>query len=287
MTKNLTELGRTLKYPDGSLHPVKIPFASWASAQILGQIAHILLSEVMGYSVVLLENTGMDSGQPVRYAAGCIDILDPTCSKYDVMAPQVHFTIESWPYGISVASALPPNIQPELLSVLSYNIFDANYLWASVVEDGATQKVSLDYYKSYDAARFQPHRFFDPWQRMLELVPAKYIVRCSDMLPGSINDRNVETYMRVRTSAREARGSRPARTRTGSESESKRDGTESQSEPGSKRGGAGRGGERGSHALRGMVLCLPTPPYAPRLMVSAPTPPIPPSPLPSPQVPPM
>jgi hypothetical protein len=196
--RNATAQNRTLKYPDGSLHPVKIPFAVWVSAQILSQIAHILLSEVMGYQVELLENAGKDSGQPVRYAAGCDDAYDLTCAKTDISHPKVHLTLETWPYGISVAASLPSDIQPELFNVLSYNTYLATYIWAAVVEAAAAEKLSLDYYKGYDAA-FLPHRFFDHWTRMLELIPNQYIIRCSEMLPGSVNDRDAANYVRVRS----------------------------------------------------------------------------------------
>jgi hypothetical protein len=195
--RNATAQNRTLKYADGSLHPVKIPFAAWVSAQILSQVAHILLTEVMGYKVELLENAGKDSGQPVRYAAGCEDVIDLTCAKNDISHPKIHFTIETWPYGINVAARLPSDIQPELLSVLDYNTYLATYLWSAVVEAAAAEKLSLDFFKGYDTA-FRPHRFFDRWTRMLELIPSQYIVRCSEMIPGSVNDRDIENYMRVR-----------------------------------------------------------------------------------------
>jgi hypothetical protein len=196
-TKNATGQTRMLEYPDGSLHPIKIPFAVWASAQIVSQIAHILLSEVMGYRVVLLENAGKDSGQPASYAAGCVDASTTPCTQYDISRPMVHFTVETWQYGIGVALALPADIQPALISVLDYNTFEATYLWASVLEDGSAQKLSLDYFKSYDANLAQPHRFFDHWRRIQELIPEKYAVRCADMTAKSINDRDVANYIRV------------------------------------------------------------------------------------------
>ncbi len=145
---NASSPTRMLKYPDGSLHPVMIPFAVWASAQIVSQVAHILLSEIMGYSVLLLENTGKDSGQPVRYASGCSDTLDLSCSRFNILRPKVHFTIESWSYGISVNEAMPADIQPVLSNLLEYNTYDATYLWKAVVQDGAAQLQSLDYYKA-------------------------------------------------------------------------------------------------------------------------------------------
>ena len=197
-TINATAQTRMLEYPDGSLHPVKIPFAVWASAQIVSQIAHILLSEVMGYSVVLLENAGKDSGQPASYAAGCFDATNVPCTQFDISRPKVHFTVETWQYGIGVATALPADLQPALISVLDYNAFEATYLWASVLNDGAAQKLSLDYYKSYDANLAQPHRFFDHWRRIGQLIPQKYAVQCADMAAGSVNDRDLANYIRVR-----------------------------------------------------------------------------------------
>lgn len=80
--------------------------------------------------------------------------------------------------------------------MLTYKTYLATYIWAAVVEAGAAEKLSLDYYKGYDA-NFKPHRFFDHWTRMLELIPSQYIVPCSEMLPGSVNDRDVANYVRV------------------------------------------------------------------------------------------
>lgn len=151
---NTSSPSRMLKYPDGSLHPVMIPFAVWASAQIVSQLAHILLSEVMGYSVQLLENAGKDSGQPIRYAAGCVDILDLTCSHNNLLRPRIHFSVETWTYGISVAESMPSDIKPALLNLLDYNAYDATYLWGATVQDGAKQRQSLDYYKASPSTFF-------------------------------------------------------------------------------------------------------------------------------------
>ena len=145
LSKNVSQT-KFLKYPDGSSHPVKIPFAVWASAQVVAQLGHILLSEVMGYSVQLLENSGKDSGQPVRFAAGCTDILDLTCTIHNLMNPKVHFTVETWSYGIGVETSMDSDVQPVLLNVLDYTTYDATYLWDAVVQDGAAQKQALDYY---------------------------------------------------------------------------------------------------------------------------------------------
>ena len=36
--------------------------------------------------------------------------------------------------------------------------------------------------QAYDATRFQPHVYFDHWSTMLERIPSKYIVSCSEMV---------------------------------------------------------------------------------------------------------
>ena len=188
LSTNTSSQGRLLKYPDGTLHPVMIPFAVWASAQIVSQIAHILLSEVMGYSVLLLDNTGKDSGQPVLYAAGCLDILDLTCAHHNILRPTVHFTVETWSYGIGVQAGMPADIQPALLSLLDYYTHDATYLWEAVVLEGTAQRQALDDYEARlpaFASRAFPRSGVRAALRNLLMVPLPLSVSFDLTIPPS------------------------------------------------------------------------------------------------------
>jgi hypothetical protein len=187
LTINSTGL-KYLNYANGSAHSISLPYPSWQSARILADITYILLHEVMGYSVVLTEmDTVMDS-YPISLAAGCIDVDDFACSRRDVENPIVHMSIESWMMGMRRASTLPSEVQPVLLGVLDYSTADQIFLWQETVSAGLG-KLSLDYYRSYDASSYKPHVFFDHWTRMFELLPPELIVRCSTMTPGSVHER--------------------------------------------------------------------------------------------------
>ena len=188
---------KVLKYSDGTIEPVKVPFGGWASIQIVGHIAHILMSEVMGYNVTLLENAAQNSGQAVKFSAGCKNPEGTNCQDRDLMHPTVHFSLETWQYGSSIALALPADIQPTLLNVQGYNTFEAMYIWNEVARLASADKVSLDYFKSFDAKYFQPSKYFDSWEVMLNKVPLEFITKCSEMGDGSINDRYASQYTQV------------------------------------------------------------------------------------------
>ncbi len=185
-----------LRYPDGTTHPVRIPFAGWASAQVVSQIATILLSEVMGYVVLLLDNAAQNSGQPVRFAAGCEDPDDVECVARNILRPKVHFTLESWQFGISVVSKMRSDIQPTLLGELNYRTYEALYIWDAVARSAAVDLISLDYYNSFDARYFYPRKYFDDWRRLLQ-IPKDFVLRCSDMRQGFVNGRDIVRYSKV------------------------------------------------------------------------------------------
>ena len=184
---------KVLKYSDGSFHPVLLPYVAWESAMIVADITYILLNEIMGYSVVLVEIDTVFDSYPVNFAAGCFDPDDPTCAQRDFEHPIVHLTIESWMMGIRRASLLPPEVQPVLLSVLDYAIDDQIFLWQDTIAS-ALGHLSLDYYRSYDATFYKPHVYFDHWTRIFELLPESVIVRCSTMTPGSVHERLTDHY---------------------------------------------------------------------------------------------
>ncbi len=185
-----------LVYKDQSEHSVKIPYQSWTSVQVNAQIAHILLTEVMNYSVEFVPIHTLVSSNAVNLVSGCSQTADCPCQPSDITDPIVHVTLETWAGGITTASCLSADIRPSMVSVLKYPGDDAYFLWSEIVESGwnSSQKLSLDYYRSYDADLFEPHVFFDTWQKILELLPSEVIIRCSDMTPGSENARNTEQY---------------------------------------------------------------------------------------------
>ena len=185
---------RSIIYSDGSVHPVKIPYPAWTSARVLGDIVHILISEVMGYNAVLLHVDTVFDQDIVGLAAGCQDV---NCDQIDIENPEIHFTLETSNLGASRALVLPAELRPELLAVLSYDLFDQWYIWLDVVEAGlnSDSHVSLDYYRSYDAQIFSPHVFFDEYERVLGLLPTNVTVRCSAMVGSRL--RNTEQYSRA------------------------------------------------------------------------------------------
>ena len=168
------------------------------SARVVGDIAYILLSEVLGYSTILFDTGAIFSPHVVNYVAGCLDPDDSGCKMRDPESPQVHFTLETWMAGNQRAAALPENIRPPLLSVSDYNLVDGYYLWQQVLDDGlaSKQRLSLDFFRSYDANLFKPHEFFDPWEKVLASVPSHAIVRCSAMGPDSSTPRLTANYIR-------------------------------------------------------------------------------------------
>jgi hypothetical protein len=69
----------------------------------------------------------------------------------------VHFTLETWDRGYTRSLAIPQDVRPVLLSVLSYDLLDEWYLWRDVVDAGwnSSAHLSLDHYRSYDASAFE------------------------------------------------------------------------------------------------------------------------------------
>ena len=128
-----------LIYPDKSEHSIKVPYATWASAQITSQIAHILLSEVLGYSTSLMASI-LRSSDPINMEAGCVDADDATCAVRDATNPAVHISIETWLFGISWADDLPSSIRPPIMRVFNYETLDGYYIWPSVHQAGLASK---------------------------------------------------------------------------------------------------------------------------------------------------
>ena len=188
-----------LKYPDGSLHPVLIPFASWESAQIVSNIAYLLITEAMEYSAILVDGITW-SPQAVNLVAGCF--TTDNCSKFDITNPGLHFTVESWSGGILQVQALPSNLRPVIASVLNYNTYDGPFVWQKVVDAGMQGKehLPMNYYTSYNANYHKPFLYFDPWNKLLEVISEEIIVRCSDMLdPGSSFYPAIQNYLKHTT----------------------------------------------------------------------------------------
>ena len=190
---NNTKL-KSLVYSDGTTSPVRVPYASWVSERVVAAVTYILLSEVMQYSAVFVQNINL-SVQAVSLTKGCRDPNDALCSDRDFDHPIIHFTSESWEGADIAASSGPRLYQPLLQSILNYDTVDSLFVWQGTVDAGlnSPSPLSLDFYRSYNF-RNRPHRFFDPWTRMLELLPANVIMTCSEMGPGSPEDRQADIY---------------------------------------------------------------------------------------------
>ena len=201
---NRTNQINFLVYPDQSSHSVKIPFQSWTSVQVNAQIAYILLNEIMHYSVEFVPVYTLVTGDAINLVSGCMQTSDCSCQPNNIADPKVHVTLETWAGGITQASCLPADVRPSLVSVLNYPGDDSYFLWGEIIEAAwnSSQRLSLDYYRSYDASVFEPHVFFDTWQKMLELLPSEVIIRCSEMTdPESENYANTTQYTLVTNDA--------------------------------------------------------------------------------------
>jgi class 3 adenylate cyclase len=197
---NQSEKLSVLTYPDQSEHPIKIPDLPWTSGQINAHVANILLREIMRYSTELVTIRSYDSDAIVSLVSGCQNTTGCSCSKHSegnsievsqqsqlqlslqkANYPIIHVTLETWSSGIKRALCLPVHSRPFLASVLQYVGDDSYFLWRETVETAlnSTKQLSLDYFRSYDIQKFEPHLFFDPWQELLQSLPVDVIVRCS------------------------------------------------------------------------------------------------------------
>ena len=190
---------RKLHYQDGTFHPVRIPYSAWSSARILGDIVYILLSEIMGYSVVLYETNTLLDDEIVSATAGCFDVDTSDCVEHNNNDPLVHFTLETWQTGYQRGIDLPANVRPVLLGIQRYDLLDQLYIWPTVVESGlrAPEPLFLQFYRSYNASSYRPHVHFDSLPRLLELLPRSVVIPCSSMGPNTTNFRDTELYTRV------------------------------------------------------------------------------------------
>ncbi len=98
MNKFEVDALRFLKYPNGILHTMSIPYPSWSSAQFffLAQISHILLNEAMKYSTSLYIMDVIDDAAVLRSLLGCLDNLDLQCVSRKMDEPTVHLALETW-----------------------------------------------------------------------------------------------------------------------------------------------------------------------------------------------
>jgi hypothetical protein len=171
-----------MRYPNGSMHAVKIPYAAWTSARIFALVVDNLLRNVMGYATELVVFEGKDA-DVVSATAGCRDFTDFECKEHDIFNPGIHFSLESWTDGINRASSLPSELRPELISILDYNLDDGYFLWKEVVTDGLNtpNHLNLATHYSYDAKFHKPHAHFDSWEKLYQLLPESSVVKCTDI----------------------------------------------------------------------------------------------------------
>ena len=188
-----------LKYTDGHLQSIRIPLLDWASARVAANVAQILLYEVMGYSVILVDVADSNSVEVINYVSGCFDADDPYCVQRDFSDPIVHFTVETGKNGEVRASILPDDIQPKLIKILSYSLSDGWHIWQDTLDESlrSPEHLALDNYRAYNHANFNPSLFFDSWTRIFDLLPGDVIVRCSEMGPNSSHPRRADAYTRA------------------------------------------------------------------------------------------
>ncbi|EKX32018.1 hypothetical protein GUITHDRAFT_121812 [Guillardia theta CCMP2712] len=193
---NKTGSLRKLRYADGSLHDVLLPYAGWASARILAEIFYILLAEVMEYSVTVFDNSVPNSGAGVNYVSGCLDPTDASCAIRNLTNPLLHFTIESWSSGIERTQKLPNDLQPTLLTVMEYDTVDQIFIWSDVYNAGTRQNIFLDYYKFYDPALYSAFEYFDSLDTLLKILPIEYLETCTALDTKEFgNDRRKNKYI--------------------------------------------------------------------------------------------
>jgi hypothetical protein len=138
----------------------------------------------MQYSSRLVVLDSADDAVVISNLVGC---LDPACTHVNTEDPVVHFSLETWTDGIVRVHEQSPKNRPPLLNVLDYNLDDGYYLWRKVATIGLQDAVpiELDHYASYNVDNYKPHKYFDHWTRLFELIPSDSIVKCSDIFSGA------------------------------------------------------------------------------------------------------
>ena len=126
---NYSHKNLSLIYADGSLHPVSLAYPDWRSAQIIAAVTHILLEEVLGYSVVYYSIHTQNSELIINAAAGCVNLTDMRCKQNNIWEPFVHLAFEMAPRAYDQAQSLPQEIRPSLLNVMNYLGEATLYVW--------------------------------------------------------------------------------------------------------------------------------------------------------------
>ena len=157
---------RYLVYSDGSKHAVGVPYLRGGSAQIIGEIANILINEKIGYVSNLFDPETIFAASMINYVAGCFEPNDTSCSigNRDVDHPKVHFSLETWFNGmIRAEQTLPLDVRPTLVNELNYNVLDTYFLQPVTYEKAKalSPPIWLDSYEFYNAARYKPHQVMD------------------------------------------------------------------------------------------------------------------------------
>ena len=191
---------RYLVYPDNTESPVLLPYMSVISSQMISEVSYILLTEVIGYHAKQFDPNSIFSADFISFAAGCLDPSDQSCSKRDFDHPLVHFCFETWTNGVIRAEILPENIRPTLLDLQEYNLDESFYLWPQTHQAAleSSDHLWLDDYHFYNSNYYQPHKYFEPWQRMIEVVPLEMRARCTDVFKYGLQQSTFsEVYFEV------------------------------------------------------------------------------------------
>eukprot|EP00291_Cryptomonas_curvata_P000921 CAMPEP_0172189810 /NCGR_PEP_ID=MMETSP1050-20130122/22745_1 /TAXON_ID=233186 /ORGANISM="Cryptomonas curvata, Strain CCAP979/52" /LENGTH=335 /DNA_ID=CAMNT_0012864575 /DNA_START=354 /DNA_END=1357 /DNA_ORIENTATION=- len=95
--------------------------------------------------------------------------------------PAVHLTLETWVTGNQLVSSMPGSERPLLSNTLGYVGIESIFLWRNIVEEGlqSPERIVLSHYHAYNADLNKPAKFFDRWEKILELLPADLVFPCT------------------------------------------------------------------------------------------------------------
>eukprot|EP00438_Fugacium_kawagutii_P024495 Skav231613 [mRNA] locus=scaffold2184:65266:65709:- [translate_table: standard] len=93
------ELRKNLTTPDGESVPFTVLLAGWSSGQVTSSVVEILVTEVMGYNVVIGPRTPASSVDSVYCMLGCSTWWNGTSRGCETRKITHHVMVESWYLG--------------------------------------------------------------------------------------------------------------------------------------------------------------------------------------------
>ena len=177
-----------LQYPDGSMRPIRIPNPLHTSGKISALISNILLSEILGYSTIFVDESNLSS-RALFDVAGCAGASLIDCDKWELENPKIHFAVEVSDKEEIDMKSLSINVQPILLNILGYDLDDGYFFWDHINQQGRLSECpsELSHFESYNASSHAPHKYFDSWDWFLDEIPEHIFVNCSDIFSGAFS----------------------------------------------------------------------------------------------------